>query len=66
VIADAVPDQFVVAIRALLDFRYYAQSPRIDEKLCQVIGDALSLFHQHKQAILDASAYRGKKDALNN
>jgi hypothetical protein len=66
VIADAVPDQFVVAIRALLDFRYYAQSPRIDEKLCQVIGDALSLFHQHKQAILDAGARRGKKDALDN
>jgi Plavaka transposase len=66
VIADAVPPQFLVAIRALLDFRYFAQSPVINEDVCQNIGDALSLFHQHKEAILDAGARRGKRGKINN
>ena len=61
VIADAVPPRFLVAIRALLDFRYFAQSPLINERVCQNIGDALSLFHQHKDAVLDAGVRRGKK-----
>jgi hypothetical protein len=66
VIADAVPPRFLVAIRALLDFRYFAQSPVINEDTCGHISDALSLFHQHKQAILDAGARRGKKDRINH
>lgn len=66
VIADAVPPQFLVAIRALLDFRYFAQSPVINEEVCQNIGDALSLFHQHKKAILDAGARRGKRGGIDN
>ena len=66
VIADAVPPRFIVAIRALLDFRYLAQSPRIGEEVCQRTSGALSLFHQHKQAILDAGARRGKKGTINN
>jgi Plavaka transposase len=66
VIADAVPPQFLVAIWALLDFRYFAQSPVISDEVCQSIRDALSLFHQHKEAILDASARRGKKGKIDN
>ena len=66
VIADAVPPQFLVAIRALLDFRYFAQSPIIDEELCQNVGDALSLFHEHKEAILDAGACYGKKGKIDD
>ena len=66
VIADAVPPRFLVAIRALLDFRYFAQSPRINEEVCQNIGNALSLFHQHKEAIQDAGARRGKKGKIDN
>ena len=66
VIADAVPPQFLVAIRALLDFRYFAQSSVINERVCQNITDALSLFHQHKGAILDAGARRGKKGKIDN
>jgi hypothetical protein len=61
VIADAVPPRFLIVIRALLDFRYLAQSPIITEEVCDHISNALSLFHQHKQAILDAGARRGKK-----
>ena len=66
VIADAVPPQFLVAIQALLDFCYFSQSPIINEVVCQKISDALSLFHQHKEAILDAGAHWGKKEALDN
>lgn len=66
VIADAVPPQFLVAIRALLNFHYLAQSPVINEGVCQNISNALSLFHQHKGAILDSGARRGKKGSLNH
>jgi Plavaka transposase len=66
VTADAVPPRFLVAIRALLDFRYFAQSPVINEEVCQNISDALSLFHQHKEAILDAGARRGKNGKIDN
>ena len=66
VIADAVPPWFLVAIRALLDFRYFAQSSVITEDVCGHIHNALSLFHQHKDAILDAGARRGKKDKIDN
>ena len=64
VIADAVPPQFLIAIRALLDFRYLAQSPMITEEVCNYISSALSLFHRHKQAILDAGAHRGEKKEI--
>lgn len=66
VIADAVPPRFLIAIRALLDFRYLAQSPMITEEVCDHISNALSLFHRHKQAILDAGARRGKKKEIRN
>ncbi len=56
VIADAVPPRFLVAIQALLDFRYFAQLFVINEKVCKNINDTLSLFHQHKEAILEAGA----------
>jgi hypothetical protein len=61
VIAGAVPPKFLVAIRALLDFRYLAQSHVISEETCSSIDDSLQEFHSHKQAILDAGARRGKK-----
>jgi hypothetical protein len=66
VIADAVPPRFLVAIRALLDFRYIAQSPAVDENTCGQISSALALFHQHKDAILNAGARRGKKAPIDN
>ena len=66
VIADAVPPRFLIAIRALLDFCYLAQSHMINEEVCNHISNALSLFHRHKQAILDAGARRGKKDVIDN
>jgi hypothetical protein len=64
VIADAVPSQFVLALRALMDFRYLAQSPLIDDEVCQHISNALTLFHQNKQAITDTGARRGKNGPI--
>ena len=64
VIAGAVPSRFLIAIRALLDFRYLAQAPVIDEEMCAQIEQALRDFHINKQAIIDAKARRGKGKSL--
>ena len=61
-IADAVPKEFVICIRALSDFRYLAQSRLIDNRTLTEISNALALFHKHKQAILDAGARVGKRN----
>ena len=66
VIADAVSPEFLLAIRALMDFRYLAQSPVITEDVCTRISESLSLFHKHKQAITAAGARRGKKGPINH
>ncbi|KAF9527842.1 hypothetical protein CPB83DRAFT_869722 [Crepidotus variabilis] len=66
VIADAVSPDFLTAIRALLDFRYLAQSTIIDDTMCRQIEALLQLFHRHKKAILDAGARRGKKGPILN
>ena len=63
VIADAVPKEFLIAVRALTDFRYLAQAPEIDEASCTKIESALLEFHAHKDAILAAKARCGEKDA---
>jgi hypothetical protein len=64
VIAGAVSAGFLTAIRSLLDFRYLAQAPTIDEDICAQIELALHDFHIHKQAIIDAKARRGKGNSL--
>ena len=66
VIADVVPPDFLIAIRALMDFRYSAQSMQIDEKLCGEIDAALKEFHAHKDSIIAAGARRGKGHAIDN
>jgi len=66
-IAGAVSQDFLKAIRFLLDFRYLAQAPSIDEDTCSKIEAALNGFHDHKHAILDAKARRGKgKSTIDN
>ena len=60
IIADAVPKEFILCIRALSDFRYLAQSRSIDNHTLTKISDSLILFHRNKQAILDAKARVGK------
>lgn len=60
VIAGKAPPLFVIAIRALMDFRYLAQSRRLDDNQLVQITTSLQLFHSHKQSILDAGARVGK------
>ena len=64
VIAGAVPFEFIIAIRALLDFRYLAQTPVIDENVCAQIETALRNFHSNKHAIIEARARRGKGNSV--
>lgn len=60
IIADAVPREFLLCIRGLMDFRYLAQARTISNHTLTEISNALALFHQNKQAILDAGARVGK------
>ena len=60
VIADAVPKDFLIAIRSLMDFRYLAQAPEISDHICTEIDTALQEFHDHKHAIILAGARTGK------
>ena len=60
VIADAVPRDFLIAIRALSDFRYFAQAPEISDEIRAVIDRALKEFHDHKDVIIKAGARVGK------
>ena len=58
-IAGAVPKRFLIAIHALMDFRYLAQAPVINDDDCNTIENALREFHEHKDAILEAGARVG-------
>jgi hypothetical protein len=60
VIAGKAPPSFVIAIRALMDFRYIAQSRKLDDIHLSRITASLQLFHNHKQTILDIGARVGK------
>jgi hypothetical protein len=60
VIAGKAPPLFVIAIRALMDFRYLAQSRQLDDNSLSRLSASLKLFHQHKQTILDIGARVGK------
>ena len=52
-VAGSVPRRFLIAIRALLDFRYLAQAPSFTTQSIESVASALQEFHDHKQAILD-------------
>ena len=60
IIAGKAPPSFVIALRALMDFRYLAQSRQLDDNQLAQITSSLQLFHAHKQSILDAGACVGK------
>ncbi|KAF9455939.1 hypothetical protein BDZ94DRAFT_1143644, partial [Collybia nuda] len=67
VIADAVPKNFLIAIRALMDFRYLAQAQELSEDMCTAIDQALQEFHKHKNTIITTGARVGKKNhPINN
>lgn len=60
VIAGKALPPFVIALRALMDFWYLAQSQQLDDHQLTQITSSLQLFHTHKQSILDARARVGK------
>ncbi|KAJ7302442.1 hypothetical protein DFH08DRAFT_1089772 [Mycena albidolilacea] len=60
VIADGAPPQAVYAIRVLIDFRYFAQAPVIDEETMGRTTGSLDEFHQNKQRIIDAGGRQQK------
>jgi hypothetical protein len=62
VIAGKVPPLFIIALHALMDFRYLAQSRQLDDNQLAQITASLKLFHDHKQSILDAGARVGKRN----
>ncbi|KAJ7029159.1 hypothetical protein C8F04DRAFT_1212028 [Mycena alexandri] len=68
VIAEAagVSKEFLATIASLIDFFYHGQSPVIGENVLDQMDTSLGRFHDHKQAILDAEARRGKKGPINN
>ena len=66
VIIDAVPRNVLIAIRALMDFRYLAQAPEIDKAMCSKIEDALQEFHTYKASIVIAGGRLGKKRRIIN
>jgi len=57
----AAPRNFVIALRALMDFRYLAQAPVVDDNTSNMINAALKEFHDHKVAVLEAGGRLGKK-----
>ncbi|KAF7965082.1 hypothetical protein HWV62_45763 [Athelia sp. TMB] len=60
VIADTAPKDFVITIRSMMEFRYLAQAPAVDDDDIACIEASLAEFHDHKQSILDAGARVGK------
>jgi hypothetical protein len=60
IIAGAAPRDFVIAIRSMMDFRYLAQAPEVDDTMCAKMDAALLEFHNHKAAVIDAGVRVGK------
>ncbi|KAI6035957.1 hypothetical protein BKA83DRAFT_4040643 [Pisolithus microcarpus] len=58
-IGGAASQDVVIAVRALMDFRYLAQAPRITSIVQENISAALLEFHNHKDAITSEGLWRG-------
>ncbi|KAG6372134.1 hypothetical protein JVT61DRAFT_7920 [Boletus reticuloceps] len=58
VIAGAVPPRFLIAIRALLDFRYLAQAPVFSDQSLDKLTEALQVFHDNKDAVVQAGGWK--------
>ncbi|KIK20935.1 hypothetical protein PISMIDRAFT_12681 [Pisolithus microcarpus 441] len=58
-IGGAASQDIVIAVRALMDFWYLAQAPRITSIMQENISAALLEFHNHKDAITSEGLWRG-------
>ena len=63
IIAGAVPDEFTICMRALLDLHYLAQMPHVPIDALEEIEAALKIFHDYKKIILDSGYRVGKKNS---
>ena len=62
----AAPHDFVISLRALMDFHYLSQAPAANTTVREHVLGALKEFHDHKRAIVDAGGHQGKKKALDH
>ena len=53
-------------MRSLLDFRYLAQAPELDDDDCATLLASLQAFHDSKASIITAGGRKGKKDVIDN
>ncbi|KAH7905390.1 hypothetical protein BJ138DRAFT_1138293 [Hygrophoropsis aurantiaca] len=65
-IAGAAPRDFVIAMHAMMDFRYLAQAPRFTEDDVCKVERALKKFHCYKPAIINAGGRAGKNGVIDN
>ncbi|KIK45260.1 hypothetical protein CY34DRAFT_22595 [Suillus luteus UH-Slu-Lm8-n1] len=65
-ISGAAPCRFVIAIHALMEVQYLAQSPAPDDDLLESIDQALLTFHQNKDIIMTLGARMGAKKPIEN
>ncbi|KAG1843443.1 hypothetical protein F4604DRAFT_1689530 [Suillus subluteus] len=65
-ITGAAPHRFVITIHALMDVRYLAQSPALDDNSLTAINRSLATFHDNKDVIMTLGAWIGTKRAINN
>ena len=64
VVAGGIPQEALVAVRALADFCYRSQAPRITDADIVKLSASLQEFHDHKAALMEAGA-RGSLDHWN-
>ena len=53
-------------MRSILDFRYLAQAPELDDNDCTMLMASLQAFHANKASIITAGGRKGKKDVIDN
>ena len=64
VVAGGIPQEALMAVRALADFRYRSQAPRITDADIIKLRASLQEFHDHKAALMEAGA-QGSLDHWN-
>ncbi|KAH7903625.1 hypothetical protein BJ138DRAFT_1020334, partial [Hygrophoropsis aurantiaca] len=64
VIAGCAPWGVVIAIRALIKFRYLGQAPEINDNDCDKLLGSLQEFHHHKLAVIKAGGHQGKNGTI--
>ena len=56
IVAGGIPQEALIAIRALADFRYRSQAPRLTDAGIAKLTASLQQFHDHKAALIEAGA----------